>query len=60
MGLTLSVAIVCIVGDVEKMDINKERKMALSLLAKDGTKLSNKRKMLRNCINPENIISGLK
>ncbi len=36
------------------------RKMALSLLAKDGTKLSNKRKMLRNCINPENIINSLR
>ena len=29
------------------------------LLAKDGTTLSNKRKMLRNCINPEHIIKGL-
>lgn len=35
------------------------RKMALSLLAKDGTKLSNRRKMIRNCGNPENIIKGL-
>ena len=36
------------------------RKMALGLLAKDGTSISNKRKMLRNCINPEKIIEGLK
>jgi predicted transposase YbfD/YdcC len=35
------------------------RKMAIGLLAKDGTTLSNKRKMLRNCINPEHIIKGL-
>lgn len=35
------------------------RKMALELLDKDGTTLSNKRKMLRNCINPEHIIKGL-
>lgn len=35
------------------------RKMALGLLAKDGNTLSNRRKMLRNCINPENLIKGL-
>jgi len=33
--------------------------MALSLLAKDEAKLSNRRKMLRNWANPENIIKGL-
>lgn len=35
------------------------RKMALGLLAKDGTTLSNRRKMYRNGIRPENIIGGL-
>lgn len=34
------------------------RKMALSLLAKDGTTLSNRRKMYRNAIAPENIIKS--
>lgn len=36
------------------------RKMALSLLAEDGTTLSNRRKMLSNWANPKNIIKGLK
>lgn len=36
------------------------RKMALSLLAKDSTKLSNRRKMLSNWANPANILEGLK
>lgn len=35
------------------------RKMALSLLAKDGSRISNRRKMLRNGRNPENILKGL-
>ena len=35
------------------------RKMALSLLAKDGSTISNRRKMLRNGRNPENILKGL-
>jgi predicted transposase YbfD/YdcC len=34
------------------------RKMALSLLAKDGTKFSNRKKMYRNAIAPENIIKS--
>jgi predicted transposase YbfD/YdcC len=36
------------------------RKMALGLLAKDGTKMSNKRKMYRNAMNPKKIIEGLR
>lgn len=36
------------------------RKMAVGLLAKDGTNISNQRKMRRNHANPENIIKGLK
>lgn len=35
------------------------RKMALSLLAKDDSKISNRRKMLSNWANPENILKGL-
>lgn len=35
------------------------RKMALGLLAKDGTTMSNRRKMLRNWADPKNIINGL-
>lgn len=35
------------------------RKMALSLLAKDSEKISNRRKMLRNWAKPENILRGL-
>lgn len=35
------------------------RKMAISLLAKDGTNMSYRKKMLRNWASPENIISGL-
>ncbi len=34
------------------------RKMALSLLVKDDTKLSNRKKMYRNAIAPENIIKS--
>ena len=35
------------------------RKMALSLLAKDGTNMSNRRKMLSNWANPENMLKEL-
>jgi len=33
--------------------------MALSLLAKDGNKNSNRKKMLSKWANPENILQGL-
>lgn len=36
------------------------RKMALSLLVKDGAKASNRKKMLKNWANPKNILEGLK
>lgn len=35
------------------------RKMAASLLTKDETKMSTRRKMLRNWAEPENIINGI-
>lgn len=36
------------------------RKMALSLLAKDGNKSSNRKKMLSNWANPKNILEGFR
>lgn len=35
------------------------RKMAVSFLSQDGTKMSNRRKMLRNWAEPDNIMRGL-
>lgn len=35
------------------------RKMALSFLAKEDNKMSNRRRMYRNAINPDNIIKGI-
>ena len=45
--------------EITAMNIAWFRKMAISLLAKDGTAMSMKRKMLRNWAQPENIIKGL-
>ena len=46
------------VNCVDQFELGIQSK-PLSLLAKDGSTISNRRKMLRNGRNPENILKGL-